>query len=79
MTRVRRVAAVLLGIVAVAASAVTLTLAGCQSFGEHASGERLARMRRSPEWHGDQFHNPQPMWNDLHRALLHGFSGAPDV
>ena len=77
--RGRRVAAGLLGIVAALASAVTLTLAGCQSFGGHAQGERLALMQHSPEWHGDQFQNPQPMWNDMGRALVHGFSGVPDV
>jgi len=76
--RGRRVAGRVAGIVAVVAAGVVLTLAGCQSFGEHASGERLARMQRSPEWHDDRFVNPQPMWNDMRRALLHGLAGVPD-
>jgi len=77
--RGRRVAGMLLGGAAAVAAAVALTLAGCQAFGERASGERLARMARSPEWRGDRFENPQPMWNDMHLALVHGFSGVPDV
>jgi len=76
--RAGRVAGVLLGLVAAAAAGVAGTLAGCRSFGEHASGERLARMERSPEWRDGEFHNPQPMWNDMRLALTHGFSGVPD-
>ena len=76
--RWRRIAGALAGFAAAIAAGITVTLAGCQSFGEHASGERLVRMERSPQWHDDRFENPQPMWNDLHRALLHGFAGVPD-
>ena len=36
-------------------------------------------MRQSPEWHGDQFENPQPMWSDMRDALLHALAGGPDV
>jgi L-ascorbate metabolism protein UlaG (beta-lactamase superfamily) len=77
--RGRRKAAIGLGILATLAAAVTLTLTGCQSFGEHARGERLARMEKSPEWQGDRFANPQPMWSDLGDAFLHALSGGPDV
>ena len=76
--RGRRVAGVLLGVVAAAAAGISATLSGCQSFGAHAGGERLARMERSPEWRDGEFRNPQPMWNDMHLALAHGFSGVPD-
>ena len=76
--RGRRIARVALGLVAALAAGVALTLAGCQSFGEHASGERLERMRQSPEWHGDEFRNPQAMWNNTHDALLKALSGVPD-
>jgi L-ascorbate metabolism protein UlaG (beta-lactamase superfamily) len=77
--RGRRAAAVALAVLAGLAAAITLTLAGCESFGEHASGERLARMERSPEWHGDRFANTQAMWSDLRDALLHALAGGPDV
>ena len=76
--RGRRLFGVVAGIAATVAAGIALTLAGCQSFGEHASGERLARMQRSPEWRDDRFRNPQPMWNDMGRAISHGFSGVPD-
>ena len=79
MGRGRRAAAIVLAVAAALAAAIALALAGCQSFGEHASGERLARMRQSPEWQGDRFQNPQPMWSDMRDALLRAFTGGPDV
>ena len=75
----RRKAGLVLGLLVALAVAVAGTLTGCQSFGEHASGERLARMQRSPEWQGDRFANPQAMWSDLRDAFLHALSGGPDV
>ena len=75
----RRKAGLALGLLAALAAAVAATLTGCQSFGEHASGERLARMQRSPEWRGDRFANPQAMWSDLRDALLHALAGGPGV
>ena len=74
----RRAAAIALGLAAALAAAIAATLSGCQSFGEHASGERLARMERSPEWHDDAFRNPQAMWSDTANALRHGLTGVPD-
>ena len=79
MGRGRRAAAIVLAVAAALAATIALALAGCQSFGEHASGERLARMRQSPEWQGDQFQNPQPMWSDMRDALLRALSGGPDI
>ena len=79
MRRGRKAVAIALGVLAALAAAITLTLAGCQSFGEHASGDRLARMRQSPEWRDDRFENPQAMWSDMRDALLHAFAGGPDV
>ena len=75
----RRKTALALGVLAALAAGVALTLTGCQGFGEHASGERLARMQRSPEWQGDRFANPQAMWSDMHDALLHALRGGPDA
>jgi L-ascorbate metabolism protein UlaG (beta-lactamase superfamily) len=77
--RGRSKAAIAVGLLALIVGAIALTLAGCQSFGERASGERLARMERSPEWHHDAFANPQAMWSDLQDALLHALSGGPGV
>ena len=77
--RLRRVVRIALGLVVALGAIAALTLCGCQSFGEHASGERLARMERSPEWHDDHFANPQAMWSDMRDALLRAFSGGPDV
>ena len=77
--RGRRKAAIALAVLATLAAAVALTLAGCESFGEHASGARLARMEQSPEWQGDRFANPQAMWSDMRDALLRALSGGPSV
>jgi L-ascorbate metabolism protein UlaG (beta-lactamase superfamily) len=41
-----------------------------RAFGAAQSGERLARIQHSPEWHDGQFHNPQPLMNDLLGSLL---------
>lgn len=49
-------------------------------FGAAPKGERLARMQASPQWQGDRFHNPQPMWNNF-TALERGgpaFAPAPN-
>jgi hypothetical protein len=75
----RTKAGVALAVLAAIAATIALTLAGCQSFGEHASGERLARMERSPEWNGQQFQNPQPMWSDMRDAMLRLFASGPDT
>jgi L-ascorbate metabolism protein UlaG (beta-lactamase superfamily) len=77
--RGRRKAAIALLVLAAFASAIALALAFWPSFGARASGERLARMENSPEWHGDRFENPQPMWSDLRDALLRAFAGGSDV
>jgi L-ascorbate metabolism protein UlaG (beta-lactamase superfamily) len=77
--RGRRKAAIALAVLASLAAVVALALTGCESFGEHASGERLARMQQSPEWQGDRFANPQAMWSDMRDALLHAFAGGPDA
>jgi L-ascorbate metabolism protein UlaG (beta-lactamase superfamily) len=37
---------------------------GCTAFGGRASGPRLVRMQRSPQWHDGRFVNPQPLVND---------------
>jgi L-ascorbate metabolism protein UlaG (beta-lactamase superfamily) len=52
---------------------------GCSSFGEHADGERLARMRQSPEWRDDHFNNPQPLQQNMVRAIMRSFESVPDT
>jgi L-ascorbate metabolism protein UlaG (beta-lactamase superfamily) len=46
-------------------------ISGCAAFGAKPQGERLARARQSPQWHGDQFKDPQAIWIDTLRAMLH--------
>jgi L-ascorbate metabolism protein UlaG (beta-lactamase superfamily) len=70
--------AIALGVMAALAAGIVATLSGCQSFGEHAGGERLARMEKSPEWHDDEFRNPQAMWNNMWIAMRHSLSSAQD-
>lgn len=54
-----------LGLVFLATLAVAL-IEGWQAFGTRASGERRARMERSPQWSAEvgTFVNPQPLYND---------------
>jgi L-ascorbate metabolism protein UlaG (beta-lactamase superfamily) len=51
-------------------------VAGREAFGTHPTGENLARAQRSPEWHGEQFRNPQTIWIDSRRAFTHFAFGA---
>jgi L-ascorbate metabolism protein UlaG (beta-lactamase superfamily) len=67
-----------LGLVGIFAGAITLGLClGWTAFGRRAEGERRARMERSPEWHGGQFHNPQPLVNHFWLGMRRMF-GASD-
>lgn len=38
---------------------------GWSAFGKSADGQRLDAMKASPQWDGDGFENPQPLFNDL--------------
>lgn len=60
--RVLKVFAALAGVVVVVA--VVAIAAGWTAFGKGASGERRARMQRSPQWRDGHFNNAQPMFND---------------
>jgi L-ascorbate metabolism protein UlaG (beta-lactamase superfamily) len=44
-------------------------VSGWRAFGQRATGERRARMERSPQWKGGSFENPQPLWNDVWGSL----------
>jgi L-ascorbate metabolism protein UlaG (beta-lactamase superfamily) len=52
---------------------------GYTSFGKVPSGERLNRMKQSPQWHGDKFENPQPIWSDMKSAVMQSFRASPDA
>jgi L-ascorbate metabolism protein UlaG (beta-lactamase superfamily) len=66
-----------LGLVAALLALIGIfALAGRDAIGAHPAGERLARAQESPEWHGEQFQNPQPIWIDSRRAFLHFAFGA---
>ena len=48
---------------------VILGYPACVSLGARPTGERLERVMRSPQWHVDQFENPQHGWLDIRSAL----------
>ncbi|MGW4111191.1 MBL fold metallo-hydrolase [Actinosynnema sp. NPDC004786] len=45
-------------------------------FGASASGDRLARMESSPQWHDGEFAAPRPLWVDNWNATIGAFSGS---
>ncbi len=47
--------------------------------GKRASGARLARMQKSPQWQGGAFENPQPLHNDLWGSFDAVLSPSPAV
>lgn len=58
----------------------TLAIAsGWRAFGKRPSAARRARMERSPQWQRDagKFRNPEPMENDMVRAILGIFGASP--
>jgi L-ascorbate metabolism protein UlaG (beta-lactamase superfamily) len=54
-------------------------VSGCGAFGRHADGERLARMRQSPEWRDDHFNNTQTVLKDFSGAMLRALASVPDT
>jgi L-ascorbate metabolism protein UlaG (beta-lactamase superfamily) len=49
------------------------------ALGRGASGERRARMERSPQWRDGQFVNPQPLVNDFWGSITGMSDPSPDV
>jgi L-ascorbate metabolism protein UlaG (beta-lactamase superfamily) len=47
--------------------------------GRLPTGERVARVEASPQWHDDSFENPQPIINDNTGAMLSMFQTSPVV
>jgi len=68
---------------AIAAALATLVaavaVANCAPLGGRATGARLERMRKSPEWQGSHFENPQPIVNDNWAAIRGLFKRDPNV
>ena len=59
-----------LGLVAAVATVLLVALGiAWRPIGHGASGERLVRMQRSPEWRDGQFVNPQPIINHMADGL----------
>ncbi len=54
--------AALLGLVVLFATVVAVD--GWQALGHRSQGERLERIKASPQWQNGVFENPQPLWND---------------
>ena len=50
-------------------------LSACAAFGAKPQGERLARAQQSPQWHDGHFQDPQAIWINTRRAMLHFIFG----
>ncbi|MFT3928399.1 MAG: MBL fold metallo-hydrolase [Myxococcales bacterium] len=57
--------------------ALVLLALAWPAMGQRASGERLARMEHSPQWHDGHFENPQPIINDIGGMLSGLFDASP--
>lgn len=76
-TRSRALRAAGIGAAGLLAVVSVLLALGCRSFGQGASGDRLARMVHSPRWDEgeERFENPLPLYNDVRAmwtAILEG-------
>ena len=63
------------GVTAIAAVGVLAN----RALGGRATGARLQRMKKSPEWQGSHFENPQPIVNDTWGAVRTLFRTDPNV
>ncbi len=59
----------------VVASVVLLALAWV-GIGKRPTGERLERMKASPQWSDGSFVNPEPMWNDYLGMVSEAFAAS---
>lgn len=53
------------------------TVSSLPTFGKRPDGARRARMERSPQWRDGRFQSPQPLHNDMWRALRDLFAASP--
>lgn len=51
---------------------------GWRAFGHRATGERRARMERSPAWKDGHFENPEPLVNDAWGSIASMTDTSPD-
>jgi L-ascorbate metabolism protein UlaG (beta-lactamase superfamily) len=58
---------------------VAVAIASCKPLGGCATGARLERMKKSPEWQGSHFENPQPIVNDTWGALANLSKRDPNI
>ena len=56
-----------------------MLFSGCASFGQRPDGERLARIRQSPEWRDEQFNNAQPVSQNFYDAIKRSLASVPDT
>jgi len=47
------------------------------NIGKRPDGDNASRYHASPQWHGDQFANPLPMYSNLKGGILQIFESAP--
>src|SRR5580700_4911682 len=76
--RPKRVRRRLIGVALVLGLGAVAT-ASCAPLGARATGPRLERMKKSPEWQGSHFENAQPIVNDTWAAIGHLLSTDPHV
>ena len=62
-----------------AALAAACAIANCAALGGRATGARLERLQKSPEWRGSRFENPQPIVNDTWAGIVTLFRRSPSV
>jgi len=58
---------------------VAVAIVTYKPLGGRATGARLERMKKSPEWQGSHFENQQPIVNDTWAAIVHQATPAPDA
>jgi L-ascorbate metabolism protein UlaG (beta-lactamase superfamily) len=51
---------------------------GYKSFGKNPTGQRLARIKLSPQWHDGKFQNPNPIWMNNKAMMSQMFRNNPD-
>ena len=64
---------------AIALTAVFFVVMGWTAFGHSPSRERLERMKKSKQWAGHGFENPQPLWNDGWGSVKAMFDASADA